>query len=141
MKVAAGCSVLSGCSPLRYPTRRRTVDSFTQRLKAPKGSFYYLFASRDSLLGELWLATFLAAALHTPAWARLHLDNASLLLLYSATISCRAIGLRHSSAACTIKRSASRHAWKLCTKCLRSGRPRRNPARHLRPCRSSDCRR
>jgi AcrR family transcriptional regulator len=95
MKVAAGCSVLSGCSPLRYPTRRRTVDSFTQRLKAPKGSFYYLFASRDSLLGELWLATFLAAALHTPAWARLHLDNASLLLLYSATISCRAIGLRH----------------------------------------------
>jgi AcrR family transcriptional regulator len=76
-----------------------TVDSVTQRLKAPKGSFYHRFASRDALLGELWLATVLAyqegfvaaieagdglaAALHTPAWARLHLDDACLLLLYS----------------------------------------------------------
>ncbi len=76
-----------------------TINSVTQRLKAPKGSFYYRFASRDTLLGELWLATVLAyqkgfvaaieagdglaAALHTPAWARLHLDDARLLLLYS----------------------------------------------------------
>src|SRR5215467_11588303 len=76
-----------------------TIDSVTRRLKAPKGSFYYRFASRDVLLGELWLATVLAyqegfvaaieagdglaAALHTPAWARLHLDDARLLLLYS----------------------------------------------------------
>ncbi len=76
-----------------------TIDSVTQRLKAPKGSFYYRFASRDALLGELWLATVLAyqegfvaaieageglaAALHTPAWARRHLDDACLLLLYS----------------------------------------------------------
>jgi AcrR family transcriptional regulator len=76
-----------------------TVDSVTQRLKAPKGSFYYRFASRDALLGQLWLATVLAyqegfvaaieagdglaAALHTPAWARLHLEDACLLLLYS----------------------------------------------------------
>jgi AcrR family transcriptional regulator len=76
-----------------------TVDAVTQRLKAPKGSFYYRFASRDALLGELWLATVLAyqagfvaaieagdglaAALHTPAWARLNLDDACLLLLYS----------------------------------------------------------
>ena len=76
-----------------------TIDAVTQRLKAPKGSFYYRFASRDLLLGELWLATVLAyqegfvaaieagdglaAALHTPAWARLHLDDARLLLLYS----------------------------------------------------------
>jgi AcrR family transcriptional regulator len=76
-----------------------TIDSVTQRLKAPKGSFYYRFASRDELLGELWLATVLAyqegfaaaieagdglgAALHTPAWVRLHLDDARLLLLYS----------------------------------------------------------
>src|ERR1700732_123328 len=76
-----------------------TVDSITQRLKAPKGSFYHRFASRDALLGELWLNTVLAyqegfvaaieagnglaAALHTPAWARLHLDDARLLLLYS----------------------------------------------------------
>src|SRR6516225_6246697 len=76
-----------------------TIDSVTQRLKAPKGSFYYRFASRDALLGELWLATVLAyqegfvaaieagdglaAALHTPAWARQHLDDACLLMLYS----------------------------------------------------------
>jgi AcrR family transcriptional regulator len=76
-----------------------TIDSVTQRLRAPKGSFYYRFASRDALLGELWLATVLAyqegfvaaieagdglaAALHTPAWARQHLDDACFLLLYS----------------------------------------------------------
>jgi AcrR family transcriptional regulator len=76
-----------------------TVDLVTQRLKAPKGSFYHRFASRDALLGELWLKTVLAyqegfvaaieagdglaAVLHTPAWARLHLDDARLLLLYS----------------------------------------------------------
>src|SRR6201988_4777744 len=76
-----------------------TVDSVTQRLRAPKGSFYHRFASRDALLGELWLTTVLAyqqgfvqaieagdglaAALHTPAWARRHLDDARLLLLYS----------------------------------------------------------
>src|ERR1700719_4411599 len=76
-----------------------TVDSVAQHLKAPKGSFYHRFASRDALLGELWLTTALAyqegfvaaiesgdglaAALHTPAWARLHLDDARLLLLYS----------------------------------------------------------
>ena len=76
-----------------------TVDSVTERLKAPKGSFYYRFASRDALLGEVWLETVLAyqegfvaaidageglrAALHTPAWARGHLDDARLLMLYS----------------------------------------------------------
>src|SRR5277367_2607266 len=76
-----------------------TIDSVAERLKAPKGSFYHRFASRDLLLGELWLATVLAyqegfitaieaddglaAALHTPAWARRHLDDARLLLLYS----------------------------------------------------------
>jgi AcrR family transcriptional regulator len=68
-------------------------------MNAPKGSFYHRFPSRDALLGELWLNTVLAyqegflafveagdwlgAALHTPAWARLHLDDARLLLLYS----------------------------------------------------------
>src|ERR1700688_3020109 len=76
-----------------------TVDSVAERLKAPKGSFYYRFASRDALLGEVWLNTVLAyqegfvaaieagdglkAALHTPAWARRHLDDARLLMLYS----------------------------------------------------------
>jgi AcrR family transcriptional regulator len=76
-----------------------TIDSVTRHMKAPKGSFYHRFDSRDHLLGELWLKTVLAfqegfvaaieagdglaAALHTPAWARLHLDDARLLLLYS----------------------------------------------------------
>src|SRR5271156_4006789 len=76
-----------------------TVDSVTQRLRAPKGSFYHRFASRDALLGELWLETVLAyqegfvaaiesgdglaAALHTPVWARCHLDDARLLMLHS----------------------------------------------------------
>jgi AcrR family transcriptional regulator len=76
-----------------------TIDSVTQRLKAPKGSFYYRFASRDALLGELWLSTVLAyqvgflaaldagdglgAALHAPSWARAHMEEARLLLLHS----------------------------------------------------------
>ena len=76
-----------------------TVDSVAERIGAPKGSFYYRFASRDALLGEVWLKTVLAyqegfvaaieagdglkAALHTPAWARSHLDDARLLMLCS----------------------------------------------------------
>jgi AcrR family transcriptional regulator len=75
-----------------------TVGSITERLKAPTGSFYHRFASRDVLLGELWLEMVLdfqqgttaaldaedplAAALHTPAWVRKHLDEGRLLLLY-----------------------------------------------------------
>ena len=76
-----------------------TIDSVAERIGAPKGSFYYRFASRDALLGELWLKTVLAyqegfvaaieagdglrAALHTAAWARRHLEDARLLMLYS----------------------------------------------------------
>src|ERR1700685_4032804 len=67
-----------------------TVDSVAERLKAPKGSFYYRFASRDALLGEVWLKTvlasqegFLGASPHTPPGARRHLDDARLLMLYS----------------------------------------------------------
>src|SRR5215813_9967527 len=75
-----------------------TVASISARLKSPTGSFYHRFASRDVLLGELWLRAVLdfqsgmaaahersdalAAALHTPAWARKNLDQARLLLLY-----------------------------------------------------------
>src|SRR6202012_3052108 len=76
-----------------------TVDSVAQHLKAPKGSFYHRFASRDALLGELWLQTVLAyqqgfvartgagaglaAPMHIPRWSRAHLDDALLLMLYS----------------------------------------------------------
>src|SRR5437868_2589115 len=75
-----------------------TVLSVTERLRAPSGSFYYRFASRDVLLAELWLATALAfqdgfvaaiergdglaAALHTPTWVRANLDDARLFLLH-----------------------------------------------------------
>src|ERR1700724_2631092 len=75
-----------------------TVDSVAQVLKAPKGSFYHRFASRNALLGELWLTTVLAfqegfvtaieagdglaAALHTPRWARANLEAACFLLLH-----------------------------------------------------------
>jgi AcrR family transcriptional regulator len=75
-----------------------TVAAISSRLKAPTGSFYHRFASRDALLAELWFNTVLAfqdgiavaldagdgigAALHTPGWVRQHLDEGRLLLLY-----------------------------------------------------------
>ena len=75
-----------------------TVGSITDRLRAPTGSFYHRFASRNVLLGVLWLQTVLAfrqgvraaidagdglrAALHTPVWVREHIDAGRLLLLY-----------------------------------------------------------
>ena len=75
-----------------------TVGSVTQHLGAPIGSFYHRFASRDLLLAELWLTTVLAfqegfvaaieagdglaAALHTPRWARANLEAACFLLLH-----------------------------------------------------------
>jgi AcrR family transcriptional regulator len=75
-----------------------TVGAITARLKAPTGSFYHRFVSRNALLGALWLRTVLdfqvgvtaaldandglRAALHTPKWARDHMDAARLLLLY-----------------------------------------------------------
>src|SRR6202140_4585271 len=75
-----------------------TVASVTERLRAPSGSFYYRFASRDVLLAELWLppplafqngfvaaikrGDGLAAALHTPTWVRAHGGDARFFLLY-----------------------------------------------------------
>jgi len=75
-----------------------TVASISERLKAPTGSFYHRFASRDVLLGNLWLNAVLefqrgvsvaldaedglAAALHTPRWSREHLNEARLLLVF-----------------------------------------------------------
>jgi AcrR family transcriptional regulator len=76
-----------------------TVAAVTGRLGAPTGSFYHRFASRDLLLGELWLENVLAyqvgfvaaieagnglaAALHMPAWVRAHPQDARLLLVHS----------------------------------------------------------
>jgi AcrR family transcriptional regulator len=75
-----------------------TVASISQRLGSPTGSFYHRYASRNVLLGALWLRTVLhfqqgisaaldagdglRAVLHTPVWSREHLDEARLLLLY-----------------------------------------------------------
>jgi len=75
-----------------------TVAAVSERLGSPTGSFYHRFASRDALLGSLWLRAVLQfqagmaaaleagdglkAALHTPAWVRKHPDEARLLLLY-----------------------------------------------------------
>ena len=75
-----------------------TVAAISTRLRAPTGSFYHRFESRDALLARLWFHTVLAfqqgieaaldagdglrAALHTPAWVREHLDEACLLMLY-----------------------------------------------------------
>jgi AcrR family transcriptional regulator len=81
-----------------------TVGAITGRLEAPVGSFYHRFASRDVLLGQLWLRTVLdfqqgitaaldagdglRAALHTPEWVRGNLDEARLLLLLPSRRFC-----------------------------------------------------
>lgn len=75
-----------------------TVTAVIGRLGAPAGSFYHRFASRDELMGELWLelvedfqSRFLAllgggkplkAALFTPHWCQKHPKQARTLLLY-----------------------------------------------------------
>jgi AcrR family transcriptional regulator len=85
-----------------------TVDSVTQRMTAPKGSFYHRFSSRDVLLGQLWLKLVLAyqqgfvaaieagagleAALHMPRWARAHFDDARKSGDRSWCAKCRARG-------------------------------------------------
>jgi len=82
--LAAACALAAKRGPAAV-----TVESVTARLKAPTGSFYYRFASRDVLLAEQWLATArafqgdgLAAALHTPIWVRAHLNEARVFLLH-----------------------------------------------------------
>ena len=91
--LAAACALAAKRGPAAV-----TVESVTARLKAPTGSFYYRFASRDVLLAELWLTTArsfqegfiaaiatgdgLAAALHTPIWVRAHLNEARVFLLH-----------------------------------------------------------
>lgn len=76
-----------------------TTAAILRSTKAPAGSFYYRFDSRDALLGELWLSlveqyqqSFLAylqkgdglsAALFTPRWTRRHPVEARVLLLHN----------------------------------------------------------
>jgi AcrR family transcriptional regulator len=45
-----------------------TMASISERLRAPTGSFYHRFASRDVLLGKLWLKAIgrARAAVHEP---------------------------------------------------------------------------
>src|SRR5438876_1795615 len=73
-----------------------TVTSVSQRLKAPVGSFYHRFESRQTLLAKLWLSSVssfqggyfaalekndgLSAALHVVDWSRLHFEDAKVLL-------------------------------------------------------------
>jgi len=91
--LAAGLAIIARQGPSAM-----TVASISERLGSPTGSFYHRFASRDVVLGELWLRAVLdfqvgltaaldagdglRAALHTPAWVRHNRDNARLLLLY-----------------------------------------------------------
>lgn len=79
-----------------------TVAAIGARLKAPSGSVYHRFASRDLLVAELWVrlvreaqAGFVealaasdldeaaeGACLHVPRWSRRNLAKAQVLLLY-----------------------------------------------------------
>lgn len=74
-----------------------TVSALASGMKAPIGSVYHRFPSRDALLAEIWLdvvKTFqngflealerdgLEAALYTVGWVREHPDEARILLLY-----------------------------------------------------------
>lgn len=76
-----------------------TVTSVAERLKAPIGSFYHRFESRQVLLARLWLSMVtsfqqgyfaaldnndgLAAALHVVHWSRSNFKDAQVLLLYN----------------------------------------------------------
>lgn len=79
-----------------------TIAAIAGQLKAPSGSIYHRFASRDLLLAHLWVRTVreaqegfvaslgiedveeaaVAAALHIPRWSRANLDKAQVLLIY-----------------------------------------------------------
>ncbi len=74
-----------------------TIAALAGRTKAPVGSVYHRFASREVLLAELWIRTAesfqrgflealisdgLEAALYTAKWVRGHLTEGRVLLLY-----------------------------------------------------------
>jgi AcrR family transcriptional regulator len=95
-----------------------TIDALTQRMKAPKGSFYHRFSSRDVLLGRLWLELVLAyqegfVAAIEAGICRAGRERISAMRVHSCsivdTISCRATGPRSYAAASATKRIASRN--------------------------------
>jgi AcrR family transcriptional regulator len=75
-----------------------TIAAVAGKLRAPVGSVYHRFVSRDVLLAKLWLRVVrsfqegfldtlqreggLRAALYTPRWVRAHPKEAKLLLVY-----------------------------------------------------------
>lgn len=79
-----------------------TIGAIAERMKAPSGSIYHRFQSRDLLLARLWIRTIkrfqrgflealaaddldeaaIGAALHNVRWLREHLAEARVLLLY-----------------------------------------------------------
>lgn len=75
-----------------------TIAAVARRAKAPVGSVYHRFPSKDLLVAELWLQTVesfqegflellkqrkgLGAALYTPRWVRQHVNEARLLVLH-----------------------------------------------------------
>ncbi len=75
-----------------------TIAAVAQEVRAPVGSVYHRFLSRDILLAEVWLRVAfsfqeeflellkkgdgLEAALYTPCWVRSHPDESRILLLY-----------------------------------------------------------
>lgn len=79
-----------------------TISAIADLMGAPSGSIYYRFASRDLLFTRLWIRTIkrfqygflaaltnddleaaaLGAALHVVRWAREHVDEARVLLLF-----------------------------------------------------------
>jgi len=86
----------------QYGPTGATVARIARTLGAPTGSIYHRFASRDVLLGEVWLRTVaefqsgivdqlaapnakkagLAAVRSVPQWVRNHPQEARILLLY-----------------------------------------------------------
>ncbi len=79
-----------------------TIGAISERMKAPSGSIYHRFRSRDLLLARLWIRTIrrfqrgflealaaddldeaaIGAAVYNVRWLREHLDEGRVLLLY-----------------------------------------------------------
>ena len=109
--------------------RAATVGAVAACAKAPIGSLYYRFPSREELLAELWLrlmvdfeqgivATLgagdaLKAALHTLVWSREHLAGARVLLLHPREVFVHGTG----------RQNCARHCGHNPIVCVRASRP------------------